>query len=193
MQVDRVAILSRAFQAVCRDDITAAREILHVEYPFVAVLPQGRRYTESESLNVFRRDGFIDRYSGQRLVFPGVLRLLSTLLPQEFPFHSNWKMAETHPAYWELFPTIDHVIPIARGGSDSHENWGTTSMLRNAAKASWTLEELGWTVWPAGSLTDWDGLMSFFVGYVESNRSVLGDAYLRRWHKAAIRNLDNAA
>jgi hypothetical protein len=78
----------------------------------------------------------VDRYSGLPLVFPGVLRLLSRLLPQEFPFHPNWKMAETHPAYWELFPTIDHVLPVSRGGVDSDVNWVTTSMLRNAAKAN---------------------------------------------------------
>lgn len=188
MQVDRAAILARAFQAIRRGDILAARETVRAEYPFVAVSPEGRRYTEVQSLHVFRRDGFIDRYSGQRLVFPGILRLLSRLLPQEFPFHPNWKMAETHPAYWELFPTIDHVLPVARGGSDSDGNWVTTSMLRNAAKANWTLEALGWNLFPAGSLADWDGLTSLFLAFVDSERSVLVDAYLRRWHSAAVRD-----
>jgi hypothetical protein len=167
--------------------MTAAREILRIEYPFVAISPVSRRYTEAESLRVFRRDGFIDRYSGQRLVFPGILRLLSRLLPQEFPFHPNWKMTETHPAYWELFPTIDHVLPVGRGGPDSEENWITTSMLRNAAKSNWALEELGWSLCPAGSLTDWDGLMALFVDFVDADRSVLEDAYLRRWYSAAVR------
>ncbi len=192
MQVDRAATLGRVFQALCRGDSTAAREILRTEYPFVAIVPEGRRYTEMESLSVFRRDGFIDRYSGQRLLFPGILRLLSQLLPHEFPFHPNWKMVETHPAYWELFPTIDHVIPIAQGGSNSDGNWVTTSMLRNTAKANWTLEELGWNLYPAGSLADWDGLTSLFVDFVESDRSVLGNAYLRRWYNAAVWNTGNA-
>src|SRR2546421_668252 len=130
-------------RALRMGDIAAARDVLRTEYPFVSATPEGRRYTELQSLQIFLRDGFVDRYSGQRLVFPGVLRLLSRLLPQEFPFHPNWKMTETHPAYWELFPTIDHVLPIARGGAHSQINWVTTSMLRNAGKANWTLEELG--------------------------------------------------
>ena len=188
MQVDRAAILGRTLLALRRGDITAARANLRAEYPFVAIAPEGRRYTEAQSLSVFRRDGFIDRYSGQRLVFPGALRLLSQLLPQEFPFHTNWKMAETHPAYWELFPTIDHIVPVARGGPDSDGNWVTTSMLRNAAKANWTLEELGWSLCPAGSLADWDGLTSLFVDFIDSERSVLEDVYLRRWYGAAVRN-----
>ena len=184
---DRAAIIDRVFQALRNDDRAVARNLLCTEYPFVPVTPEGRRYSELQSLHVFIRDGFVDRYSGQRLLFPGIFRLLSRLLPQEFPFHSNWKMAKTHPAYWELFPTIDHVLPVARGGADHDTNRVTTSMLRNAAKANWRLEELGWRLQPPSSLTDWDGLMSPFVKFVDSDRSVLEDRYLRRWHEAAVR------
>jgi 5-methylcytosine-specific restriction endonuclease McrA len=186
VQINRAAILGRAFQALRQGDAQAARDVLRVDYPFLPISPQGRRYTELQSLQVFTRDGFIDRYSGQRLVFPGIFRLLSRLLPQEFPYHLNWKMAETHFAYWELFPTIDHVLPVARGGPDNEKNWVTTSMLRNTAKASWTIEELGWSVHPAGSLAEWDGLMAHFVDFVDSERSVLDDDYLRRWYSAAV-------
>jgi hypothetical protein len=186
--VDRAGILGRAVKAVCRGDLSSARDLLRAEYPFVPLSPEGRRYTDAQALQVFRRDGFLDRYSGQRLVFPGILRLLSRLLPQEFPYHPNWKMAETHSAYWELFPTIDHVVPVARSGSDSDANWVTTSMLRNTAKANWTLEELGWSLYPAGSLADWDGLMSLFVEVADSGRAVLEDDYLRRWYSAAVRD-----
>jgi len=65
---------------------------------------------------IFARDGFIDRYRGSRLIFPPVLRLLSLYLPKEFPYHKNGKMTEGHMAYWELFPTVDHVVP-------SSERW----------------------------------------------------------------------
>jgi hypothetical protein len=184
---DRAAIIDRVLQSLCGGDIGIAGNILRAEYPFVPIMPESRRYSELQSLQVFVRDGFVDRYSGQRLVFPGIFRLLSRLLPEEFPFQPNWKMTETHPAYWELFPTIDHVLPIARGGSDQESNWVTTSMLRNAAKANWTLEELGWGLRPPGSLTNWDGLMRRFVEIVDSDRSALADGYLRRWHAAVVR------
>jgi hypothetical protein len=188
MLADRTAIIRRVLQSLRAGERPAAAEILRAEYPFISVTPEGRRYTEMQSLQVFRRDGFVDRYSGHRLVFPGVLRLLSRLLPQEFPFHPNWKMAETHPAYWELFPTIDHVVPVSRGGVDSDVNWVTTSMVRNAAKANWTLEELGWSLCPGGLLAEWDGLTESFLAFVDSDRSLLEDAYLRRWHSAAVRS-----
>jgi hypothetical protein len=187
VQADKAAILARALQSLRTSGPAAAGCILRLEYPFVPLAPVGRSYTELQSLQVFVRDGFVDRYSGQRLVFPGVFRLLSRLLPREFPFHPNWKMSETHPAYWQLFPTIDHVLPVVQGGADSEANWVTTSMLRNAAKANWTLEELGWHLQPPGSLTDWDGLTKLFLEFVDSDRSVLEERYLRRWHSAAVR------
>jgi hypothetical protein len=59
-------------------------------------------------------------------------------------------------------------------------------MLRNAVKANWTLEELGWSLCPPGSLNAWDGLVALFVDFVDSDQSVLEDAYLRRWYSAAV-------
>ena len=53
-------------------------------------------------------------------------------------------MSEGHMAYWELFPTIDHILPVARGGLDSEENLVCCSMLTNSIKSNWTLEQLQW-------------------------------------------------
>lgn len=83
---------------------------------------------------VFLRDGFIDRYSRNKLLFPGLIKILSIEFPDIFKYHRNWKMIDTHMIYWELFPIIDHLIPIARGGDDSINNWITTIMIRNLAK-----------------------------------------------------------
>ena len=79
----------------------------------------------------FVRDGFIDRYSGQKLVNPGLLKVLSHYMPETVPYHAHWKMESCHNAYWEFVPTVDHIYPVALGGTDSSENWATTSMLHN--------------------------------------------------------------
>jgi hypothetical protein len=136
-------------------------------------------------MEAFVRDGFIDRYSGRRLVFPGALRLLSLLLPQEFPFHSNWKTDACHFAFWELFPVIDHVVPVSRGGLDREDNWVSTSMLLNAAKANFTLEELGWTLHPPGDADRWDGLTGWFTRQSDQMPELRSNVYLRRWRTAA--------
>ena len=113
-------------------------------------------------------------------------RILSLRLPTEFPFHPNWKMSETHPAYWELTPTVDHVIPVARGGADEESNWVTTSMLRNSAKGNWTLEELGWTLRPPSDANEWNGLLDWFRDYVTRDPDVLANSHVKRWNRAAV-------
>lgn len=177
-------------QAIC-DAVTHGEESevssAASQYPFTPPQRSGRKYTPLDATRIFIRDGFIDRYSGTRLINPGVLRLLSELYPSLFPFQKNWKMSETHPAYWELMPTIDHVVAVAKGGTDSEENWITTSMLRNSAKANWTVEELGWQVFPAGKLSDWDGLTQWLLEYVESHDQEKLSQYVKRWGNAARR------
>jgi hypothetical protein len=132
------------------------------------------------------RDGFVDRYSGRRLVFPGTLRLLSSLFEVEFPFQRNWRSADCHFAYYELFPTIDHVTPVGgRGGVDDDTNWVTTSMVMNSAKANFTLAELGWHLHPRGRLEDWDGLTRWFLDQARDDPYIRRSAYLWRWYRAA--------
>lgn len=116
---------------------------------------------------IFRRDRFTDRYSGQPLVFPAELRTLSILMPADFPYHPNWRQASPHPAYWLLYPTIDHIVPLARGGLDTEDNVVAISMLRNAQKANWLLEEFGWQTGLAPCLMDWGGLLPWFVRRLE--------------------------
>jgi hypothetical protein len=57
-------------------------------------------------------------------------------------------------------------------------------MLRNSAKANFTLDELGWSLSPRGDLREWDGLMSWFLIQVEENPTILDDN-LRKWQRAA--------
>jgi hypothetical protein len=167
-------------------DTQSAAACARSAYPFVPPQSTGRAYTEAQCTSIFIRDGFIDRYSGAQLVFPGTIRLLSRILPSEFPFHPNWKMTETHMIYWELFPTVDHVIPVARGGANDERNWVTTSMLRNSAKSNWTLDELGWQLVPPGDFAQWDGLLGWFIDFVKHDPPHLADKYIRRWQRAAI-------
>jgi 5-methylcytosine-specific restriction endonuclease McrA len=158
-----------------------ASQILRERYPFVPFQNAGRSWTPLQALDVYLRDGFTDRYSGLPLVFPGTLRIISLRLPSDFPFHPNWKASQCHIAYWELLPTIDHVIPVSRGGADNETNWVTTSMVKNAAKANFKLEEIDWQLLPERTNADWDGLTSWFSKEVVRDPDLLSDAYIRRW------------
>jgi hypothetical protein len=187
--VDGPDVLSRVCAEVDAGRIERGAAILAKDYPFEPLANVGRRYSAAESMRVFVRDGFIDRYSGRRLVFPGALRLLSQLYPAEFPFHNNWKTDACHFGFYELFPTVDHVSPVSRGGADGPDNWVSTSMVRNAAKANFTLDELGWPLLPPGDFGDWDGLTGWFLRQVETRPELLLNGYLKRWREAAVSSL----
>jgi hypothetical protein len=184
---DKAEAIKSICEALSASGTAEASEIARREYAFVLAPPSvTRKFSEAQALRVYVRDGFVDRYSGGLLVFPPVLRVLTAQLPEEFPFHRNWKMEETHQAYWELFPTLDHVIPVARGGRDDEDNLVSTSMLRNSAKANSTLDELGWSLHPAGDMTRWDGMLAWCVEFIGNDEKLLKDKYIGRWYRAAL-------
>ena len=183
-KTDALAAVCRRLSEGALDD---AASLLRRDYPFAPEPITRRQYGPLESTRIFLRDGFLDRYTGERLIYPPVLRVLSFVLPAEFPFHPAWKADLTHPAYWELGATVDHVVPIARGGRDDEENWVTTSVAHHSARMSRTLEELGWTLVPPGDAAEWDGMMRWFLEFAESHPEVLAYSSVRQWQRAANR------
>ena len=183
-EVDPVGAVAAVCEAL-KGNVEHARETLSKLYPLIHQASSTRKYTPVQCMTIFLRDGFIDRYSGKRLVFPGTLRVLSILLPDESPYHPNWKVEMTHPAFWELFPTIDHVVPVSRGGLDEQSNWATTSQLMNAAKANWSLDQLGWRLLDPSPSGEWDGLTRWCLKFVRSREELMKNDYVRKWVRAA--------
>jgi hypothetical protein len=179
----------QAIKQVCEllSDKQVKEAALHIQdhYPFKPLAKSKRKYSARQMLDIFVRDGFIDRYKGHQLVFPPSLRLISQYIPEIFPYHKNGKMSVGHMAYWELFPTIDHVLPVAREGRDDEMNWVCCSMLSNSIKSNWTLDELGWQLLPPGNIVEWDGMLKWYIDQVEENNIFLSTQYFRTWYNAA--------
>lgn len=165
-------------------------EFANENYPFVDSLIQKRQYSRYQMCRVFLRDGFIDRYSGAKLLFPGLIKILTIEFPDIFKYHKNWKMSDTHMIYWDLFPTIDHLIPIALGGDDNESNWITTSMIRNSAKSNWTIEEIGWILHDKGQLDNWDGLIKYFIDLTNKNPEYEKDNYVSGWKTGLMKAIN---
>lgn len=179
---EKALIIMEACTALLNNSKESAIEVINYKYKFVNKEIRSRSYTKKQKMKVFLRDGFIDRYTGDKLLIPGILKVLSVYYPKEFPYQAHWKMEQTHIAYWELVPTIDHIIPIAVGGEDKEENWVTTSMLHNSIKSNWTLDQIGWKVVNPGNLKEWDGLTNLFIALVENDNELLKDTYIKRWY-----------
>jgi hypothetical protein len=144
-----------------------------------------RRRSPSTSVKVaiHRRDSWTCRYCRARTVAPPVLRFLSEIYPDDFPFHPNWKAGQVHPAYLLLSTSLDHVEPGGRGGSwlDAG-NLVTACWPCNAGKADLQLDEVGWRLLSEAEVrSDWDGLTRAMNALWD--RAGRPDLY-RDWHRA---------
>ena len=185
--MDHGRVLQDIGRMIADGKISEASEYVLSEYPHRYIDYDKRNMSGEQTLKIFIRDGFIDRYSGKKLLFPGVLRIITQELGDVFPFHSNWKMSDCHIAYWEMMPTYDHVLPIARGGKNSPENIVTTSQIMNSAKSNFLIDEIGFKLHAPGDMNEWDGMISWYKEYVDKNPSILKNAYIRQWHNALIK------
>jgi hypothetical protein len=184
MHERKVDTIQEACHLIENGNLEKAKATISSRYPFQPLAKSGRNYTPRAMTRIFVRDGFIDRYKGHRLVYPPALRLLSQYMPDVFPYHKNGKMSVGHLAYWELFPTIDHIDPVAREGPDNSVNLVCCSMLTNSIKSNWTLEQLGWSLLPPGDFKAWDGMTSWFLRRAKKDAQALGDPYIQKWYRA---------
>lgn len=147
-------------------------------------------------MQVFLRDGFVDQYTGERLIFPGTLLLLGKLLPEPFATpkdSAGWRVAECHWIYWRLWPTVEHLDPVSRGGhNDDLDRLITTSQMVNSARGPWAPDEVPEKIRieridaEAARARRWDGTLRWFLTHANRWQEHLeGDATLRGWHQSA--------
>lgn len=142
----------------------------------------------SVTAGVYARDSWTCRYCGVRTVAPPVLRVLSSLYPEQFPYHPNWKAGQVHPAYLLVSTSLDHLVPGARGGSwIETDNLVTSCWPCNTGKADLTIDEIGWTLLDETDVhSEWDGL----TGVHRELWDMAGQpdaAYHQRWLRAVSR------
>lgn len=185
---DKSLVIQEACEYLLKGNTETALSVINHQYKFEFKEIKKREYSSEQKMKLFLRDGFIDRYSGEKLVIPGILKVLSLYFPKEFPYQAHWKMSETHIAYWELIPTVDHIVPIALGGKDEENNWVTTSMLHNSIKSNWTMEQLNWKLFDCGDINKWDGLTQTFINLVNLDTQLKKDNYINTWYSIALKS-----
>jgi hypothetical protein len=101
------------------------------------------------------------------------LALASSPYGPIFPRNSQWRIAETHPAFWWQSGTNDHIFPRSRGGeANDLENLVTACWPCQQRKSNHTVAELGWKLRPilpgapaiGSQATEWDGLLELMPG-----------------------------
>jgi len=163
-------------------DLETAARIADQELSTPSDFKHHLRHTPKEQTRLFLRDGFIDRFSGDRLVFPPVLFLVSLHLKTQFPYHPDLQPPECHPMYWDLEPTIVQVAADPQGHlpEPTDPNWITTSFRRAAIKGNQDARTLGWALFPPGIPAKWDGLLPWFMEFAEETNEFKSQDFLQR-------------
>lgn len=184
----RASSLSQVASALTHQGAEQAAVLGKALFPWTESQTERAAVPPQRAFRIFQRDRFTDRYSGSQLVFPGALLAMGLLMPQSFPMHPTWKVSKSHEIYWELWPVIDHVLPVTRHGSNDDANLVTTSTRNNTAKGASLLSELGWSVRPIPDSPSWDGLVGWFLEAVSAHPQLMNHSQLRSWHRAAVSN-----
>jgi 5-methylcytosine-specific restriction endonuclease McrA len=124
--------------------------------------PPGVRVNPSsaQAKSIFDRDRYVCRYCGRRTIDLDVLKALSRAFPDVLPYHPHWKFDASHMLYWTHSASVEHAVPVSRGGTSEPGNLITTCYECNASKGAFLAEELGWRQLPPAE-ADWDGLISY--------------------------------
>ena len=112
---------------------------------------------------VFARDQYTCRLCGMQTVDVEVMKALSKAFPAEFPYHPRWRQDAVSPVYWTHVTSLEHVVPIARGGAHDASNFATSCYACNDARSDYLLEELGWGLREVTTVA-WIGLRNYLPG-----------------------------
>ena len=155
---DRLERVAEAL--VAGDRVKAEAELAALAYT-VREVPRRSEPSETVIASIYRRDRFRCRYCNARVIPTQVMRLVSHFFPEAFPYHPNWKVGATHPAFASRSATLDHVVPWTAGGRNDPDNLVCACWVCNSVKGDLRLEQLGWSVRPIVD-DDWDGLTRFY-------------------------------
>ena len=67
--MDKITTIKQSAKSILTGNIESAKNLINKEYPFKKLKPEGRSYTDKEKYEQFVRDGFIDRYTGEKASF----------------------------------------------------------------------------------------------------------------------------
>lgn len=180
----RADALIHACLALEVGSVDAAKKIIERDFPFSQYVKDDKFFSVAEQLTVFKRDGFVDRFSGKRVFLPPVLIILSKELPEVFPRHPNWERVKTHQAHEMFSAAVKKIIPS--GSSQDIANLVTVSYLNKLSMGNATLDDLGLRLLSLEEIAAqrWDGMSDWFVNYVREHNTLLAENAIATWYKA---------
>jgi 5-methylcytosine-specific restriction endonuclease McrA len=111
-------------------------------------IPEKPNVNERDKFLVFRKDHYQCTYTGIKLINHPIIELLSYVLPEQWPYNnpphgSDVGPKNTHLLVWVLWPSVDHIVPVSRGGKNELSNYTTSNSKFNMFKGNILKENLG--------------------------------------------------
>lgn len=124
--------------------------------------PNKPSVSEKDKFIVFRKNKYQCSYTGIKLITHPIIELLSYILPNEFPYNnppngSDKDEKNTHLLVWALWPSVDHIIPVSKGGLNMLDNYTIANSKVNMFKAKFHHEEIGLEM-KKHQDSEWNGL-----------------------------------
>lgn len=94
--MEKLEAIELAALNLLQQNLPEAKGIIKNEYPFHKTAVRRRTYSDRQKMEQFVRDGFVDRYSGQKLV--------TSMLHNSIK--SNWTLEQLG---WKLYEAGDYV------------------------------------------------------------------------------------
>jgi hypothetical protein len=153
-------------------DSVIGKNSSHVQYrkmeaapPFI---PSQQRITKrmpnSEVIKkIHLRDGFHCRFCGMPVIKATVRRSICSAYPEAVPWGKT--NASRHRAFFAMWAQYDHILPHARGGTNSIDNMVLACAACQFGRMNYTLDEVG-LQYPRQQTRKqqfWDGLERFAV------------------------------
>jgi hypothetical protein len=120
-----------------------------------------RMPTAHEKRQLHLRDGYHCRFCG----IPVIRSAIRTRIMRAYPNALGWgkRNKERHAAFFTMWAQYDHLVPHAKGGTNSLSNIVVTCAACNYGRGSYTLAEVGLSnpLERAALQSTWDGLERF--------------------------------
>jgi 5-methylcytosine-specific restriction endonuclease McrA len=139
----------------------AAEQLAPIAYPRREIAARSDP-PESIVAAIYKRDRFCCRYCGARVIPTQIMRLISEIFPEDFPYNRNWKGGQTHPAIASRSASLDHILAWSLGGNNDPENLACACWICNRIKGDLTLDQLDWELQPISTDLEWDGLTRYY-------------------------------
>jgi hypothetical protein len=148
-------LLAQATVAGPPDALAASLAAIAAELP----PPPSRtaRVSQVDKARIFFRDSFTCRHCERETIFEPVFRVLALLHPAGVPYDDHWRRVACHPDVMTHATSLDHVLPVSRGGTNDWENLVTACAGCQYRKMD--------DIWPDPrpvATSTWDGLSGLY-------------------------------